>query len=60
LSTAILYGIVPVLLYWFIGLRYRYLLSTNVENPLLRKNFDVVDEQLIDGINKFKRKRPTL
>jgi hypothetical protein len=55
-----MYAVLPIMLYWFIRIRYRYLTSVNFENPLLRKNYDTVDEQLIDGINKFKRKRPTL
>jgi hypothetical protein len=59
-SIPVMYGVVPICLYAFIRLRYRYLLSSNFENPLLRKNFDVIDEQLIDGINRFKRKKPTL
>jgi hypothetical protein len=59
-SLPTLYAIVPFCLYVFVRLRYRYLLSSNFENPLLRKNYDLVDEQLIDGINRFKRKKPTL
>jgi preprotein translocase subunit SecF len=60
-SIAVLYSVVPFFLYLFIRLRYHYLLRTsNIENPLLRKNYDPVDEQLLDDINKFKRKRPTL
>lgn len=59
-SLAIMYSVIPICLYLFIRLRYRYLSSNNFENPLLRKNYDVVDEQLIDGINKFKRQKPTL
>jgi hypothetical protein len=55
-----MYAVVPACLYLFVRLRYRYLLSNNFENPLLRKNYDAVDEQLIDGINQFKRKKPTL
>jgi hypothetical protein len=56
-SVPALYAVVPVCLYAFVSLRYRYLLSNNFENPLLRKSFDMIDEQLIDGINQFKRKK---
>jgi hypothetical protein len=60
-SIAILYSIVPIFLYLFIRIRYKYLSRvSSVENPLLRKNYDEIDEQLLEGINKFKRKRPTL
>jgi hypothetical protein len=55
-----LYAVVPICLYVFIRLRYRYLTANNFENPLLRKNYDGVDEQLIEGINQFKRKKPIL
>jgi hypothetical protein len=59
-SIPTIYAVVPICLYAFIRLRYRYLTSNNFENPLLRKNYDAIDEQLIDGINQFKRKIPVL
>jgi hypothetical protein len=60
-SIGIMCYLIPFLLKIFIQIRYRYLSSSSVDRgTVLHKNYDSIDEQLIDGINKFKRKMPVV
>jgi hypothetical protein len=48
---------VPTLLSFFIKIRYKYWSANAIDNSGSQrwKSYDVVDEQLIAGINKTKR-----
>jgi hypothetical protein len=58
ISVIITFTIVPTLLSFFIKIRYKYWASNVLDNSGSQrwKSYDVVDEQLIDGINKTKKK----
>jgi hypothetical protein len=57
-SILITFTIIPTLLSFFIRIRYKYWANNVLDNSGSQrwKSYDIVDEQLIEGINKSKKK----
>jgi hypothetical protein len=60
ISLFILLTITKTILFLFMILRYKYKVKVTQNNIFFNKNYDDVDEQNIDNINKFKYNKITL
>jgi hypothetical protein len=59
-SLVVVLSVTKSILLWFIIARYRYVQAVSQNEFFFQHNFDKIDEQSIDGINKFKRIKITL
>jgi hypothetical protein len=60
-ALGIVFTILPLFISWFIRLRYKYLATYTADRGIInRKNYDTIDEQLIEGINRFKKEKLTI
>jgi ABC-type multidrug transport system permease subunit len=60
-TLIIISTILPLFLSWFIRFRYKYLATSTTDRGMInRKNYDAIDEQLIEGINRFKKEKLTI
>jgi hypothetical protein len=59
-SAAVVMYVLPLILVYFISIRYAYLRSVSRNSENTKFSYDTVDEQSLSGINKFKRTSVTL
>jgi hypothetical protein len=60
ISILILLTITKTILFLFMRLRYKYKVKVTQNNIFFIKNYDNIDEQNIDNINKFEHNKITL
>jgi hypothetical protein len=61
-NLAMIYSVLPWLLYYFIQWRYQYIGGSQrkLDGSYEKTNYDDIDEQEINEINKFKKVRATI